>query len=49
MLSTASRSDSAGVITYTGRTPEDVPMSGVSWVIDDLSPGEFREIDIVAE
>ncbi len=36
------------MITYVNQTPDGVPMNGVSWSLS-LAPGEFREVDVVAD
>jgi len=41
-------SKATGVTTYTNQTPEGTPINGVSWVLS-LEPGEFRDVDIVAD
>ncbi len=41
-------SDATGVTTYTNQLPDGTPINGVSWVLS-LAPGEFREVDIVAD
>ncbi|MGB9592679.1 MAG: isopeptide-forming domain-containing fimbrial protein, partial [Anaerolineae bacterium] len=45
---TAVWSKATGVITYPNQTPDGVPINGVSWVLT-LAPGEFREVDVVAD
>lgn len=46
--SSAVWSNATGVTTYTNQLPDGTPINGVSWVLT-LAPGEFREVDVVAD